>query len=225
MNCKTKWFVCYITLKCPLWGRITYHFSFFSLFFASGHSFPSSVSLICSHWVLFPAQFWSQAGKRCCSYLALQIMFASFRQLNRRYPNHGHCLRKWRRSSDEYNLSCNVWTPLRDWRYASIPLLRQEGFFSVLKPETDRFLSGLLKVCLLVWGMVQNQRSLQSWGETWLLAWQYQHLTAEINKVWVFSHRCCVQGKPRTERSLHLWYNISIHEKSVAPSGSQVHVS
>lgn len=157
-------------------------------------------------------------------------MFASFRQPNCGYPNCGHCLGKrfvflsWRHSSDEYNLSCNVWTPHRGWRYVGIPLPRQEGYFCVLKPETDGFLSGLLKVCLLVCGMVQNQRSPQSWAEAWLLAWQYQHLTAEINKVWVFSHRCCVQGKPRTERSLHLWSSISIHEESVAPSGSQVHV-
>lgn len=117
-------------------------------------------------------------------------MFASFRQLNYRYPNCGYCLRKrfvflsWKHSSDEYNLSCNVWTPHRGWRYTGIPLLRQEGFFCVLKSETDRFLSSLLKVCLLVCGMVQNQRSLQSWGEAWLLAWQpkikseYSHIAA-----------------------------------------------
>lgn len=105
---------------------------------------------------------------------------------------------------------------------ASIPLLRQEGIFCVLKSETDRFLSGLLKVCLLVCGVVQNQRSLNSWGEAWLLVWQYQHLTAEINTVWGFSHHCCVQAKPRTERSLLLWY-VFIHEDSIAPSASEVH--
>lgn len=150
---------------------------------------------MCSHWFRFLAQFWSHAGKRC--YLALIKLFASFRQLNCTYPNRGHCLRKrfvflsWRHSSDEYNLSCNVWLPHRGWRYACIPLLRQGVFFCVLKSETARLLGGLLKVCLLVCGMVQNQRSLQSWGEAWLLAWQYQCLTAEINKLSIFTSLLC----------------------------------
>lgn len=88
----------------------------------------------------------------------------------------------------------------------------------------DRFLSGWLSVCLLVCGMVHNQGSLQSWGEAWLLAWQYWHLTATVDEAWAFSHCYCVKGKPRAQRSLQLW-SISVHKEPIAPSGNQVQSS
>lgn len=156
-----------------------------------------------------------------------KIMFVSFRQLNCRYPNCGHCLRKKtlffsHGSTALMRIICLVtyecFTEVEDMLVS--PWLDRSGFSVYWIWDRGGFKCYFLLVC----GMVQNQRSLQSWGKAWLLAWQYQHLTAEINRVWVFSHRCCVQGKPRTERSLHLWYKISVHKESVAPSGSQVHV-
>lgn len=74
---------------------------------------------------------------------------------------------------------CECLTDIEDMLVS--PCLVRRVFLCVSRSETGRFLSVLWKVCLMVCGVAQNQRSLQSGEEAWLLMWQYQHLAARVN--------------------------------------------
>lgn len=91
---------------------------------------------------------------------------------------------------------CLVWQmPHKCWRYMLIsPCLVRKVFVSVEIWDRQVF-KCLWRACLMVCGVIQNPRSLQSGGEAW---------AARISWVRALPGCCCEQGRLRGEGSLKL---------------------